>query len=229
MSTELDRKEIKKPDVFLEHSTTFIHFLNQNIKLVVALFVFALLGAGGFTLYLNLKKNKEQNAYEALYNAQKSLQANLLKSPLEWEKNLKLDIEKLEALSKNYSKTAATFEAYVNLGNLYFDKGNTLKASEYFNLATQSTSHVFLKNSARFLLATAFENSKKYGEAILNLELILQSGEKSLRQNTLLALARNYELKGDKEKAKTEYDRIQKEYPNTSGSKFAEFQKRYAL
>ena len=211
MSSQLDRKEIKRPDAFQEKAGDLVEFLNQNSKSVIVI-VAALFAIGiGAGLVNNLRNRKAQEADSAFYQAKKAL--------------LKGQLEPLEKVMHDYKGTRASFEAGLALGDNAFEKKNSAKAVEYYKQALENAKTRPMKAVAQHSLAYSYEDSKQYDQAIDSLHYIVGSEDKSLKIDALMALARNYDLKGDKVKAIETYNQITKDFPNTSVAKTAETEK----
>lgn len=226
--SHLDRKELKRPDAFQEKAGAVAEFLSKNTKALALAGVALLVVVAGMAFYSSSKKQKNEQANNAFYNTKKEFVIAASKAPktdANWEQTLKGDISKLEEFAKNNQGTQAAFEAYLLLGDTYYERDSFEKASEYFKQATANAPSRSMKALAQHSLAYSFEGSKKHDEAIEQLRQVLASGEKPLRGDALMALARNFQLKGDKPKAVEQYDQVIKDFPNSALAKAAEAQK----
>lgn len=227
-SSHLDRKELKKPDAFLESSKSLVSIITENMKTVAALLLVVAAFGVGAAFYSSSKSKKADQANSAFYAVQKEFQQAVEKAPkgsADLEKTLSPQIEKLQKLAKDYQGTQAAYQAWTLLGDFYFGRNAPGKAAEQYKLAADSAPSKMTKSMSQYSLAYSYENAKKYDQAIDELRRVLSSGEKSLKVDATTALARNFELKGDKAKAIEQYDQLIKEFPNSPTAKTAEARK----
>lgn len=229
MSTShLDRKELKRPDAFMERANEAFRFINENSKAFLGMIALLFALGLGVAFYSNIREQKSEEANSAFFTARKSLAASLEKLPKaapDWATTAKGDLEKVEKVARDYKGTRASFEAYLLLGDTYLERGDTAKAIEHFKAAADTGRPKAVKAQAHHALAYAYENGKQYDAAIDSLRQVVAAGDKSLKGDALMALGRNYELKGDKPKAMEQYDLVMKEYAGTPLAKAAESQK----
>lgn len=227
MTTHLDRKELKRPDAFLEKANSVIHFINENSKVFLAGLGLLFLVAVGVAAFNGMRERKAEAAENALFSAKAQL-ADLAEKnktiAAGWESTLKPAIERVESVAKEYSGTMAAFEGYSLIADQYYAHGDSGKAAEYYKKAADAAPSRGVKAMANHSLAYAYENSKQYDQAIEALRQVVSSGDKTLKSDALLAMARNYELKGDKPKAIEQYNQVLKDFPNTPAAKSAEAQ-----
>jgi tetratricopeptide (TPR) repeat protein len=224
MSVHLDRKELKRPDAFVTQGKEAIHWVEEHIKSIIV-FVIVLIGLIAAVLaFRNLQAQKAEQAADAAYLAKKNLfmaEEKLAKDP-NWEQKVSGEISQVEKVAKDSVGTYASYEAYLDLGNLYFNHGSFEKAADYYSRGAESAAVTVLKLGALELKATALENAKKYDDAAAALHQILDSKNQAFRSGALMSLGRVYSLKGDKTKAVEQYALVIQEYPNTPIAKSAE-------
>lgn len=244
-NTHLDRKALKRPDAFLERTNGAFAYIAENSRVFLAglalLFLLAMATVG-----LNsLSEKKNEAADSALFTARRALQEGIEKTkpapatpvadakdkakaaapttpPLKWEEATAPGLSQIEKITKDHGGTRAAFEGLMLLGDSWFDHGNWSKASEYYKQALDNVKPRAAKPVAQHALAYAYENDKQYDKAIELLRQIVAGGDKTLKEDSMMALARNYELKGDKTKALEEYSAVVKESPNSPSAKTAE-------
>jgi tetratricopeptide (TPR) repeat protein len=134
-------------------------------------------------------------------------------------------VAKLKHVAEEYQGTRAGYEASVQLGNLYYDHGDPAKSAEWFSKASDAAPGQFERALALSSLGYAQENAGKSADAAQTYERALNLGEGSIKGDVLLGMARSYEALHDSAKAKSTYDKITSELPNTEYSRTAELRK----
>jgi tetratricopeptide (TPR) repeat protein len=131
-------------------------------------------------------------------------------------------VKKLKAVDDQFSGTRAAHEARLKLATLYYDHGEFAKALPWYEKAAGSAPGNFEKALALSSVGYTYENLAKPNEAIHSYQKALNLGEGGLKGELLLGMARSYEALHDTAKARSTYDRIVTELPNTEHSKTAE-------
>src|SRR5437016_4148491 len=144
MSTShLDRKELKRPDAFLERINALFRYIGENSKAFLALLVLLVLLASGTALLSSLSDKKSDEANSALYLAHQTLSEGLAKTTsavkpeatdeetgkpveaakkpeapkMDWEPATRPGLEQIEKVTKDFSGTEAAFEGLSLLGD----------------------------------------------------------------------------------------------------------------
>jgi len=133
-------------------------------------------------------------------------------------------VKKFVEVSQNFNGTRAASDAQMKLGALYFDHGDFAKALSWYEKAKDSTSG-FERAVALSSVGYSYENLGKPGEAVAVFQKALELGEGSLKGDLLMAIARCQETLHDSSKARSIYDRILSELPNTEYAKAADINK----
>lgn len=128
-----------------------------------------------------------------------------------------------EVIAK-FGSTRAGLDASLKLAGLYFNHGEYAKALTWYEKAAQSTSG-FEQAVAYSSLGYTHENLGHYLEAVGAFQKALNLGEGSLKGDLLLGIARNYEAAHDTQKARSTYDQIFKDLPNSEYARSAEIYK----
>jgi tetratricopeptide (TPR) repeat protein len=134
-------------------------------------------------------------------------------------------IKKYKGVIDQYGGTRAGFEARMALGSLYYNHGEAGKAIAPLQAATESAPGSFEKSLAFSALGYANENAGKPQEAVAAYEKALGAAgaqAEAVKGDLLLAIARSYEALKDSAKARSTYDRIISELPNSDAAKTAE-------
>ena len=134
-------------------------------------------------------------------------------------------VKKLTEVQTNWNGTRSAFEARQKLGNLYFHHGEYSKSLPWFEKAFASAPNTFEKAQILSAMGYAQENLGQTDAAIQSYQKAIQLGEGSLKGDLLMAMARCYEFLKDTAKARSTYDQVLVDLPNTEYSKTAELYK----
>ncbi len=134
-------------------------------------------------------------------------------------------IKKFQAVIQEFPGTRAAYEAQMALGGIYLNHGTPAKAASWYEQAAKGAPSGFEKASAYSALGYAHENSNKLPEALSAYETAINQGEATLKGDLLMSKARVLELMKDSAKAKTTYDQVIAQLPNTEYAKNAEIYK----
>ncbi len=130
--------------------------------------------------------------------------------------------QKLKALIQEYSGTRAAFEAQMTLGTLYFNHGQAAQAATQFQSAVSAAPAPLEKALALSSLGYAHENAAKYNEALEAFNQAANLGEGAIKGDLLLAVARCQEALNDTTKARSTYDQIISQLPDSEAAKSAQ-------
>ncbi len=251
VNSSIDRKSLKKPDGFVTFITQFFQNLSgQTTSILIGVGVlFAL--ALGVAFWMNHREAQSTASRSALFLAEKAYETELkavaqsiapakaptdknkvpaqneasletvVFKPLEVDQKLSKSVASFKAVIEKYGKSRTGFEASLKLGKLYFNHGDYAQSLPWFQKAVDFSSG-FEKAIALSSLGYAYENQGKTTEAIQAFEKSLQMGEGSLKGDLLLAIARCHEAAHDTAKARSTYDQVLKDLPNTEYSRTAE-------
>lgn len=131
-------------------------------------------------------------------------------------------VKKYRAVIADFDGTRAAHEARMALGALYFNHGESAKAVPLFQAAVSSANGNAEKAMAYQSWGYAHENDGKPNEAITAFDRAAGYSEGAIKGNALLSVARNYEATRDVAKARSIYDQILSQLPNTDAAKTAE-------
>jgi tetratricopeptide (TPR) repeat protein len=124
-------------------------------------------------------------------------------------------------VSNDFNGTPSAFEARLALGNLYMNHGDTAKSVAWFEKATTSAPNSNEKAFAWNAYAYALEGTGKFTEAFSAYEKSLNQGIDGLKGDSLFGMARTQTLAGDAAKARTYYDRVISELPESEYARIA--------
>ncbi len=222
-SSHLDRKELKQPDAFVEKTTSVFHYVEKNIKVFATIIVIAIVATTSIFLYRNHLDDIELEAQAKLYPVKKAFiesTSKIKKDETNWLSKAEKDIQSLEKIATELKDSNAAHEAFMTLGNTFFEHANYEKAAENYTKASSVSKKPTLQLAALLQAAYSFESNKKYDQAIPLLEKISKNTEvKALKAEGLISLGRNYELSGNQNKALEAYESYKKEFPNSQSAK----------
>lgn len=202
---------MRRPDEFMKLLQKFFGELSQHARLVLIGAV-VLIGISVVTaIVLKQRESSAEKAKDALFLAKKS--------PVPQSEVA------LQAVVEKFSGTLSAHEATLTLAGQYLHNGQLEKAISWYEKATASASGVFEKILAFGALGYAYEDGGKYSDAIKSFEKAMQlnAGKKEngdalgplLTSDYMLAIARCYEAMHDLAKARSTYDQIVSQFPNS--------------
>ncbi len=246
--THIDRKSLKRPDGFTAMVSSFMKGLSKQTGLFIAILGGLLAIGVGIALYINRLEAKSLSARNAFYQAEKAWETEFKaldarENPKQKEstkeapsaateallfKKLDVDaqfpeaIKKLKAVDSEFATTRSAYEARLKLANLYYHHGNYEKALPWYQKALETAPNKLEKAIALTSLGYTLESLGKPTDALQFFQKAVNLGEGSLKGDLLLAVARNYEALQDTANARSTYEKIILELPNTEFSKAAE-------
>jgi tetratricopeptide (TPR) repeat protein len=232
MSTyKIDKKELKEPDAFLQTGTKVFSWVQSQRKLIFLVLLILFLVIGLSFYYKSYKENLALESSAEVYNLEKNLKQayakladNEKKNEKILEEKLKVELEKIDAISQNIREKSVLVSTYLFLGNIYFDANNFNKALNYFERAYEFSNADYLKYLSQYSIAYTKESLGKKDEALKIYEkLAFDSKYKAYAGDTLLSIARIYEENSNKQKAKEMYEKYKKDYPDSQFLRFVEF------
>ncbi len=134
-------------------------------------------------------------------------------------------VKQLKEVAAKYPGTKPGHLAELALGDLYFNHGEPTEAIQWYKAAVDSSSNSNEKALALYNLGYAYENAGQIKEATQSYEKAVGLGAASLKGELLLSLGRGYKLDQNKEKARSTYDLIISQMPNTEFARGAEQEK----
>lgn len=138
-------------------------------------------------------------------------------------------VQKLKEVEQSFTGTRSAFEARLKLGDLYYNHGDYAKSLPWFQKAVDSAPGKLEKALALSSVGYTYENLAQQNEAIQSYQKANSLGQPTVKGDLLLGIARCYEALHDSAKARSTYDQILTELPNTEFSKSAELYKNQLL
>ncbi len=198
-----------------------------------------ILGSGAFAYTRSRQARLRAEAQSALYAAEKvvtgEFQALATKKfpnskdgmlhasfvPCDVTVEYSQSIEKLRAITKDFPRSVQAHEALLRIANLYFDHKQYEKAAPIFAEAAHIAPSAFEKAADYAAEGTSYENCAQYTQAIDAFTRSLHMGEGSVRADVMMALARVYSAAKDNNTARSMYDNIVAEFPDSDEAKMA--------
>ncbi|MEA3486707.1 MAG: tetratricopeptide repeat protein [Thermodesulfobacteriota bacterium] len=201
MAANLTKKELKQPDEFHTIGWKAIQYMSEHRSKfytggAVALAIIILLGAWYF-YRLNYEKNAEQMYTAAYMSYSLPDKANDMKDAY------LIAVEIYADLVEKYPDSRAATLSFYNMGNIYFNIGETEKSIEaYKTFLKKSRENNILTALAYYGLGYCYEKNKDYDNALKSFE---DSGKgiKGTRFESInyANMARIYEKMGEQKKA----------------------------
>ena len=208
--------------------TGFLEGMFSHNRIMLSI-VGALIMIGSATaFFLNRSDHQNQNARNALYLAEKKLEADTKSAgtkKVDVDTHFAESLAQLKKVENDFPRTRPAYEARLRLGNLYFNHSHYEKALPWFEKATQTAPTKLEKALALSAVGYSYENLKKGNAAIQTFQKAIDLGETSIKGELLMAIARCYEAVQDPTKARSTYDQVLSELPNTEYAKSAEVYK----
>lgn len=230
----------------------FFDGLANRPGLVIAGVVVILVATAGIVGYINHSESRSQAANGALFQAEKTQEQEMktwaaseappsptpaapgktappaAANQVEFQKGdvdarFPETLKKLQGVIAQYPGTRAAFEARMAVGSLYYNHGEPEKAIPWYQKATTSAPRGYDRALAFSSLGYAEENAGKPQDALQSYQKAMSLSEPGIdRGDLLLSVARCYELLKENSKARSTYDQITSQMPNTEQAKMAE-------
>ena len=202
---KIRKKDLKKPDEFITLSSRVITWSRDNMRFVlgalggVALIIVIVAGVFAF------RAQKEARA-RALYGEAIALYPEA-PSGKDAAGAYKAVAAKLEEVKNRYGSTSTGTNAFVDLGNVYFQIGEYDQAiSCYLDFLGRTDSRNALSSLVLESLGETYEAKGSYEDALEVYQRLAQKGAPIYQAQAQLYLGRVYEALGDQDKAMSHYE-----------------------
>jgi tetratricopeptide (TPR) repeat protein len=214
------KRELEEPDEFITLSSRIIGYATTHSKQFVMGLILVLV----ITLVLSgLRYYSIQTEKKAAGKLEKIL-AELEKSRevKKTEEVFKTLRPQFESMMADFPRKDATKAARLFFANLAFRAEDFSTALELYEQARKDyEEEPFYRNLVLKNLSTIFEQKKDYAKAINYIELVLQSPESDMKDETLFNLARLHEKNKMHDKAAEDYRKIIAEFPDSEYTKIS--------
>ena len=256
MSKKSDMKDaLKTPDAFIGTSSVILKWIEDNAAVVFSVIAIATLGGVGYTGYTYWQSHREAQASEAIYKyeadlrkaeekvrderAKKLQEAASDKSktkpalevvrPVDYAKDYQSSVQKVKEAIKAHSGTRSALVSALNLSYFLQQQKQFQEALEVLEIPTSRPgSGDFLGGFWRMHLGVMLLENNKAEEAIRVYDEVINSAAlKAFQPEALLKKGVALELKGAKDQARSVYEKLSREFPNTEASTTASQYLRY--
>lgn len=182
------------------------NFIEQNFKAIVVLFAAFVLAVLIVIGLRQMSETREKEASELLFQAHGKA-AELVKT------DVNAAASAYDLLLEKYPRTRAAFDANLQIGDYWMEKGKYDEAAKRYAQAAAKSQDNFSKILAQYNLGAAYESAGEYQEAVKSYEnaQAIKAAE-FLRPELLMAEARCYEALKNLSKASEIYKLIQDKY-----------------
>lgn len=215
-NSESEKSEVVKPKIDQDSISKFI---KENLQLVILIVVVILAGIGGFSIYRYTESKNRQMTAKNLYDFKVNTWGIFQKGQLT-DEQLKNSFDNLIKVSKDHVQL---LPIVMEMADYLIEKegkegiAGDLVHTAYEVMPKSSVAHYYLSNyEAAFL-----EDQGKIDEAISLLESTLSTPHKYLEAKVYFDLGRLYSNKGDKEKAKINFQYVVENFFQNSLAKMA--------
>jgi TolA-binding protein len=187
---------------------------DYTFYIIFSILLVAIIGLSAYFLIRNSKVEAAGLFEKAYAEVKKFDELSNLDSKQAMEKEI---INILDRVIGKYPNTPSGSRALYYKGYIYYNTQNYEKASQSFKVFINKFNNNYLAKKVYYFLSYCYSEMKKTDEAILTLEVF----DKQLKDSYYTPLAyyhlgNLYEIKGDKEKAITYYDKIVKNFSTSS-------------
>lgn len=230
----MSAKEIRKPDQLLVTLKALFEEAFSKPKVVLGGLALLLVVGVSVAFYMEHQSSRNEAANDAFFSAQKTfiteVKAQAHPEDLSFQKLdvntvFKQTVKQYADVATQFPRTRAGFEAQVALGSLYLQHGQAAEATPWFEKGLKAAPNSLEKAALLANLGYSFENQQKWKEALESYQKGLNQGEATWKSELLLGIARCLEQLKDINQARSTYDQITIQLPNTEAAHFAEARK----
>lgn len=245
MTTKIDPNQLKNPDLFVSTSDKIFNYIERHFKAAVALLVLLVVSGVGYVGFGYWKAATEQKAADAIYQPE----AGLRKAETDWrelqQKNQSaavakakilpvekaadynqvyaMHVEAMKGQIRAHAETKAALIAALNLAHFLTEQKQYTQALEVLEIPKfKPKSGELLTGFWLMHRGGNYLENQKFEPAIDSYQSVVSTPAlKPFHPEALLKLGVCYETKGEADKARTTYERVSREFPETEASTFA--------
>lgn len=187
--------------------TNWEELVEKNFKAILAAVAVILVLVGFGFLWTDHAAKQEKAADALFYQAQTKARALAL------EKKPEEAVHSFDDLKAKFAGSRATYEAELQIGDIWMDAAKPEEASKSYESAIQLSKDPFSKILAHYSLGISLESAGKYQLAVDTYEKIAKEKKFDfLQPEILMAMARCHEKLNQKELAIGLYKEIQEKF-----------------
>lgn len=199
------------------NKTDFGHLVYENRKIFFAALIAVIVAVTG---YVGWKQNRKSTA---LNNSVKVFEFQ--SGPWTEAKAGKITtadlVKAFEGLEEGVRNAPVMLPIVLDMGKFLYEKGSYTEAEVILSKVDAATKHPVSSFFVKMQRVVVLEKLGKTDEAISVLEPLAQNKETMMPAKISVELGRFYLIKGDKTKAKTQFDFVISTYPNDDQAKLA--------
>jgi predicted negative regulator of RcsB-dependent stress response len=198
--------------------------IDQNKTAVLGLTILLLAGFAGYTAYTAYDQKFEEKAQSAFFEAEslyaasqppKEKDPTKKETPAPTVDTAKVE-EKLNSVINDYPKSKAGIQASMLIADIHVKNNDSTKAIQTLERGFSEFSGHLIDSLLALKLSGLYEQNKQCDKALPVLEKIYNSKVTELKPEALLRTALCEETLGQKDKAKTSYQKLATEYSDSS-------------
>lgn len=246
---KLTKQDLKGPDAFVSASDHLFHWIERHARSIAAVLLLVAVASLGWVSYGYYSESQERHAAEALFKPEtelrdieaklresraakmqnlaagkdKKAKAEDLNSPADYEKDFAPAVGKITAAIRAHANTKAAMISALNLASFLVQQKQFAPALQVLEIAKfQPSKNDLLAGFWHMHRGLAYLENQKADEAMKEYKEILDSGSlKSFHPEAWLKTGVAYELKGDTNKARETYEKVDREFRGTEASNAA--------
>lgn len=227
MSSEFNRKLLKRPDIFLARLREIYQWAENNLEKVIAIGAVVFVILGGWAAIDYTQDKKEEKLLSSFYGIEKKIDQKRSKNikPL---KELESELGEINQIIQKNPKSKAAFFSYLKLGDIHAEQKDYSSAFLFYEKALGLTSNHFYKLLVLYNLGYTAELGGDCTKAIEWFSKITSFKKQRIglwttgyRPNVFwissahFGIGRCYEKLNQIEQAKDFYLKVSDEFPNT--------------
>lgn len=212
--------EVVQPTQTLEQTlnkTDLGHTIFEYRKTLLVVLVLILGSTIGFVVWKQLKQSAEQQAAIQVFDFQSKVWNEAKISKLSTDDLMK----SYRGLSQDVKKATLMLPLSLEMSKFLYDQNKLVEADEVLNSFQVGSGSAVTGTFIAFQRSVILEGLGKTDEAISLLETVAQNKDSILKPKLYLEIGRLALAKGDKTKAKTNFDYVISNFPNDEYAKLA--------
>jgi predicted negative regulator of RcsB-dependent stress response len=199
------------------NKTDLGHTIYENRKLFIALVVAVLLGTVGYAIWKQSHQSSQQEAAIKVFEFQTKVWTEAKASKISADDLMKSFGE----LSNEVKSSALMLPISLEMSKFFYDQNKFAEADSVLSSFDLKKVSPITGTIVSLQHAVVLENLGKLDEAIAGLEIVAQNKDSIMKPKLFLEIGRLALAKGDKVKAKTNFEYVLSDFPNDEYAKLA--------